>query len=235
MPAWRTSGRWRVRSTRGVCEGPVEREAGWGAAAGLAAGRAAAGLAGRRALMSAHMARWLALLLCAAALVACDRNVAPFVPGEQPRAPDLSRIFPAGAEESERMRGAVEMPPAPGEGPRGADAFADAPPIRGVVRLADGVSPAATAVLFVIARTGAAGPPLAVKRIPSPSFPLAFEVGPGDRMIASRPFAGELTLTARLDGDGNAISRQPGDLEGEAPGTVEPGASGVEIVLDEIH
>jgi hypothetical protein len=179
-------------------------------------------------------------LACVLALAACDRNVAPYVPGEQPRQPDLSRIFPAGAEESERLRGATEepeLPPAPGEGPRGADAFADAPPIRGVVRLAQAAAAGAAegAVLFVIARPGRAGPPLAVKRFPAPAFPLEFELGPGDRMLATLPFAGELRLSARLDGDGDAASRQPGDLQGEAPGTFEPGASGVTIVLEEIR
>jgi hypothetical protein len=182
----------------------------------------------------------LALAACALALAACDRNVAPYVPGEEPRQPDLSRIFPAGAEESERLRGAMEtpqLPPAPGEGPRGADAFAEAPPIRGVVRLAEGVGEGAgeRAVLFVIARGGAAGPPLAVKRFPAPAFPLDFELGPGDRMLKTLPFAGELRLSARLDGDGDAASRQPGDLQGEAPGTFEPGDSGVTIVLDELR
>jgi hypothetical protein len=72
-----------------------------------------------------------------------------------------------------------------------------------------------------------------VRRIPSPSFPLAFSIGPDDRMIASRPFVGPLNLTARLDGDGNATTRSPGDLQGAAAAPVDPGASGVVVVLDE--
>jgi hypothetical protein len=54
-------------------------------------------------------------------------------------------------------------------------------------------------------------------------------------MLKPRPFAGELRLSARLDGDGDAASRQPGDLQGEAPGTFAPGASGVTIVLEEVR
>ena len=71
-------------------------------------------------------------------------------------------------------------------------------------------------MLFLIARTAAAGPPLAVKRIEAPSFPLDFEIGPDDRMIQAMPFAGSVQLTARLDSDGNATSRTPGDLQGVA-------------------
>jgi hypothetical protein len=52
-------------------------------------------------------------------------------------------------------------------------------------------------------------------------------------MIQAMPFAGPVELTARIDGDGNATSRSPGDLTGTAPGgPVQPGATGVVIVLD---
>jgi hypothetical protein len=72
-----------------------------------------------------------------------------------------------------------------------------------------------------------------VKRIVSPSFPLEFELGPGDRMIQTMPFAGPMTLTARVDADGNAMSRAPGDLFGDAAAPVDPGATGIDVVIDE--
>jgi hypothetical protein len=53
-------------------------------------------------------------------------------------------------------------------------------------------------------------------------------------MIQALPFAGEMQISARLDGDGNATSRQPGDLEGSAERAVAPGASGVAVVLDRV-
>jgi hypothetical protein len=53
-------------------------------------------------------------------------------------------------------------------------------------------------------------------------------------MIEAIPFAGELQISARLDADGNALSRQPGDLEGRSPGAATPGAEGVAVVLDEV-
>ena len=72
-----------------------------------------------------------------------------------------------------------------------------------------------------------------MKRLADLSFPQPFEIGPDDRMIAAMPFEGPLTLTFRVDGDGNATSRQPGDLQGAAEGPVDVGATGVEIVIDE--
>ncbi|HEY8157045.1 MAG TPA: hypothetical protein VII72_23165 [Myxococcota bacterium] len=177
-----------------------------------------------------------ALLLALAMLPGCDRNLAPFDSAEEPRQPDLSRIFPAGAEDAPAApEPSLELPPPPGM--RGAPSLAaeSGAPIRGTLRLAaelQGAQPSG-AVLFLIARTAAAGPPLAVKKIEAPSFPLDFEIGPADRMLASMPFAGEVLLTARLDADGNATSRTPGDLQGIAAQAVSPGASGVEIVLDQ--
>jgi len=187
----------------------------------------------RRQLVIAHT---LAALFLAAWL-GCDRNVEPFDPNEQPAEPDLSRIFPAGVEPAEP--GPPGMPPPPGRGapPLAAGSrTANGPPIRGTVSVADALAGKVPsgAVLFLIARSGAAGPPLAVLRVPEPRFPLEFSLGPENRMLETLPFAGELQLSARLDVDGNAMSRQPGDLEGRAAGVVSPGATGVVVVLDEV-
>jgi cytochrome c-type biogenesis protein CcmH len=152
---------------------------------------------------------------------------------EEPRQPDLSKIFPAGAERATR-EGAPAMPamPPPPPGPR---TPASGEPIAGSVRVAAELAGRVRddAVLFVIARSGSAGPPLAVKRINTPRFPVEFVIGPEDRMIQAMPFAGPLRVSARLDRDGNATTRSPGDLQGAAPEPVATGSSGVEIVLDE--
>jgi hypothetical protein len=186
--------------------------------------------------MPARRRRALPLVAALAWLAACDRHVEPFDPAEEPREPDLSRIFPDAAQVAPVAREAPLSPPPP-PGQRGAPALAaeSGAPIRGTLRVApelEGGAPAG-AVLFVIARSGAAGPPLAVKRIPAPRFPLEFELGPDDRMLESVPFAGAMWLYARLDADGNATSRTPGDLLGNLEQPVVPGTSGVEIVLDE--
>src|SRR5262245_3133159 len=184
------------------------------------------------------MGRRLALVIALAQVAGCDRNVEPFDPNEEPAPPDLARIFPAGAEPAQQ--GPPSMPPPMGRGAPSPAAEAeladDAPPIRGTVSLSPelaGRVPAG-AVLFLIARRDGPGPPVAVQRIAQPRFPLEFSLGPEDRMIRTLPFAGELRISARVDVDGNALSREPGDLEGSARAAAAPGATGVEIVLDEV-
>jgi hypothetical protein len=174
----------------------------------------------------------LAAFLALTALSGCDRRVEPFAEGEEPRQPDLSNIFPPGAEQSADEPRRPGMPPAPAE----SQTASSGAPIRGTVRVSQEVAARLPddAVLFVIARPGAAGPPLAVLRIASPSFPVEFAIGSENRMIETLPFAGPLRVIARLDRDGNATTRSPGDLQGAADGAFDPGAENVEIVLDEV-
>jgi len=172
-------------------------------------------------------------------LASCDRNVEPYVEGEEPREPNLARIFPEGAK-------------SPGPGLRGSNATGEmpapraaAPPaaaasgaeIQGTLELAEGLAGAVPpqATLFLIARRDGAkgGPPLAVRRIAGPSFPMAFTIGPQHVMIQGMPFSGPIRLTARLDGDGDAMTREPGDLSGAAADPVTPGARDVRIVFEE--
>jgi cytochrome c-type biogenesis protein CcmH len=178
------------------------------------------------------LATWM---LVAVAGLGCDRAVEPYVPGEKPEQPDLSRIFPEGAERAEANKppaaamgkGAAAAPPAASSGA----------PVSGTITLAPDFEKKvpAGAILFLIARNGAGGgPPLAVKRIESPTFPLAFTLGPDDRMIKQMPFEGPLQLSARLDADGNAMTREPGDLSGQTPEMHQPGESGVAIVIDQV-
>ncbi len=175
-------------------------------------------------------------ILLAALAWGCDRSMEPYVADERPEAPDLARIFPEGAERSAETAG--EQPPmARGAPPPAAPGPAeDAAPVRGRIELApelEGRVPSG-AILFLIARRPEPGPPLAVQRIPSPSLPLEFSIGPGDRMIQALPFAGPLQLSARLDADGNAMTREPGDLQGSAEGTFDPGDAGALIRIDEV-
>ncbi len=210
-----------------------------------------------------------AALLAAGGLLACDRNIEPYEPGEVPRPPDLARIFPGAPAEGTRggageggaaaalaadsqdagagaARGA--FPPSRTEGAgaaqsataSGGDASESAsagPPITGRIEVAPELAGAlpAGAILFVIARPEGAvgGPPLAVLRIPKPEFPVEFEIGPGDVMIPSMRFAGPIALTARLDSDGNAMTRAESDLSSAAAPPAEPGATGIVLVLSQ--
>lgn len=169
---------------------------------------------------------------------ACDRNIEPFVPGENPKEPDLSEIFPAGAERAARP--SAGLPPAPGQlavAPPAAPVAEAAAPIRGSVRLAPELSGAVPpgAVLFLIARGPSPGPPLAVQKIAEPKFPLEFSIGPDDRMIREMPFVGPISISARIDADGNATTREAGDLFGESPGSYQPGANGVDVLIGEVR
>jgi cytochrome c-type biogenesis protein CcmH len=192
-----------------------------------------------------HLRPFICALLAVvlAGAVACDRRVEPFDPDEKPEEPDLSRIFPPEVSDPVRPTEAPSEPPAPPGGrggpaapsPAASAAVASGPPIRGTVRVSPEHEQAAGSggVLFIIARGPGGGPPLAARRIEAPRFPLEYELGPEDRMIQTRPFVGPLYVSARLDSDGNATTRGEGDLQGTAAAPAQPGASGVDVVLNE--
>ena len=87
--------------------------------------------------------------------------------------------------------------------------------------------------LFIFARPEGveAGPPLAVRKHGIFDFPFEFEIGQLNTMMEGSVFEGNLTLTARLDQDGNRKS-SPGDVEGKA--RVKAGEKGVKLVLDTV-
>jgi len=207
-------------------------------------------------------ARWVARWGFVAALVAlatasggCDRNIEPYRPGEEARPPDLARIFPGPPGGVGSAEGQGEAVPAAGGGaPRGAlppsraeagggvvapggAAGAGGAAITGEITLAPELAMARPdgAVLFVIARPEGVrgGPPLAVLRIPSPDFPVAFSIGPENVMIPTMQFAGAISLTARLDADGNAMTRTPGDIASPRVDGLAPGASSIRLTLSE--
>jgi len=204
----------------------------------------------------------LGTLLALGGGLGCDRNIEPYQPGEEPREPDLARIFPgppaggmqggvagggsgegaaaqamaADTSGPEAGAGRSAFPPSRTEGAGGAGAT-EAKPIRGRIEIAPELAGARPegAILFVIARPegAVAGPPLAVLRIPDPEFPVEFEIGPGDVMIPSMQFAGPISLTARLDSDGNAMTRAETDLSSPTAPPAEPGTTGIELVLSQ--
>jgi hypothetical protein len=93
------------------------------------------------------------------------------------------------------------------------------------------------AALFIIARSaeGGAGPPLAVRKVERPDFPFSYSLGAENVMMQGRPFSGKVAITVRLDKDGNAMTREAGDLTGEyKKNPVEVGSKNVDIVLDQV-
>ncbi|HEV8724819.1 MAG TPA: cytochrome c-type biogenesis protein CcmH [Candidatus Binatia bacterium] len=91
------------------------------------------------------------------------------------------------------------------------------------------------AALFIIARPagGAAGPPLAVKKIDRPTFPLDYTLGQENVMMQGTPFTGKINITVRLDKDGNPTTRGAGDMTGEyKKNPAEVGSKNVDILID---
>jgi cytochrome c-type biogenesis protein CcmH len=155
----------------------------------------------------------------------------------------LLTMVPAGEERNEIAKVLAEIPA--GSAQKGQAPSPPAKPamtpisaqISGTIaidpKLKAGVDPNAT--LFIIARpaAGAAGPPLAVKRIDKPTFPLSFTLGQENVMMQGMPFTGKINITVRLDKDGNAATRGAGDLTGEyKKNPADVGAKNVDIVID---
>lgn len=183
------------------------------------------------------------LLSASVLLLACDRNIEPYQPGEEPSPPDLARIFPGpagggdvsgtgAADSGTPDRGA--LPPSRAEGSAVAN-DTGAAAIEGRIELAEELAGPDSAVLFVIARPQGVqgGPPLAVLRIPDPEFPLEFSIGPENVMIPSMRFEGAISLSARLDADGNAMTRGAEDISSQVEEPLAPGATGVMLQLSE--
>jgi cytochrome c-type biogenesis protein CcmH len=102
-------------------------------------------------------------------------------------------------------------------------------------KLTDKIDPQAS--LFIIARSAgsAGGPPLAVKKIDRPTFPLAYSLGQENVMMQGTPFDGKIHISVRLDKDGNPTTRGAGDLTGEyKKNPVEVGVKSVDIVIDQM-
>jgi tetratricopeptide (TPR) repeat protein len=86
-------------------------------------------------------------------------------------------------------------------------------------------------VIFLTVRPAgvSAGPPAAVKRLQSSSFPLQFEVGAGDSMMG-QPLPESMRIDVRADSDGDPLTRPPSDPAGYVDG-VALGKTGVRIAL----
>ncbi|HUP45200.1 MAG TPA: tetratricopeptide repeat protein [Thermoanaerobaculia bacterium] len=83
------------------------------------------------------------------------------------------------------------------------------------VRITIELDPAArirSGVIYVMARPAGmtAGPPVAVKRVDAASLPVTFDFSSADSMMG-QPLPAKMRIEARLDSDGDAATRSPGD------------------------
>jgi hypothetical protein len=74
------------------------------------------------------------------------------------------------------------------------------------------------------------GMPLAVARLTFTGADLAFALTDADAMLAGAPLTGDIVISARLDQDDDALTKEPGDLLGELRATVP--SAGVTLLLD---
>ena len=155
-------------------------------------------------------------------------------------------LVPPGEERNEIAKLLAEIPAggdqrsqASAAGPNATAPSSPSPQITGKItidpKLKTNVDPNAT--LFIIARpaSDAPGPPLAVKKIDRPTFPLSYSLGKENVMMQGGPFTGKINITVRLDKDGNPTTRGAGDMTGEyKKNPVEVGSKNVDIVIDQL-
>ena len=87
--------------------------------------------------------------------------------------------------------------------------------------------------MYVMARRGEPGPPLAVKAS-EPAVSPSYTLTGADQAVQGPSFTGEVTIVARIDLDGNAGVPQAGDMEGVIPRVVI-GDSGADVVIDRLY
>lgn len=90
--------------------------------------------------------------------------------------------------------------------------------------------------LFLIARRagGMPGPPLAVQRLQAGDFPMPFSLSARDAMVPGMPFEGEVSITVRVDKDGDAMTRRKGDVFGQLA-KVKVGTQDATLALDTLQ
>ena len=172
------------------------------------------------------MNRWLVCGMLLGAVGCKDQGLnpadvaAPATPPPQAAAPGSNNGLPAG------------HPPITADG-----AGATGGTIEGRLEL----GPNATAhvktgdTVFVIARNGTTNAMVAVVKLQAPDkFPLAFKLAPQNVMMAGGSLSGPIKLSARVDKDGDAISKQPGDVVGEVAQAVQVPAKDVVLTLNQV-
>jgi cytochrome c-type biogenesis protein CcmH len=98
---------------------------------------------------------------------------------------------------------------------------------------AKALKPGDMVFLFARAEGVERGMPTWVRRVPVTTLPMDLRLGPPDNPTGS-PTPAKVVITARIDRDGDPLTRGAGDLEGKSD-AVAPGASGVRIALTAVE
>ncbi len=108
--------------------------------------------------------------------------------------------------------------------------------IAGQLRVADKVKDKVKEgdVIFIVVRSAdQPGPPLAVRKVVASTFPMVFAIDGRDAMMAGTKLSGRVTVSVRVDKDGDAISKNPGDVTGISP-PVTPPTDKLVVTLDTV-
>jgi cytochrome c-type biogenesis protein CcmH len=89
--------------------------------------------------------------------------------------------------------------------------------------------------MFLIARrSDGPGGLLAVQRLQAGDFPMPFTLSSRDAMVPGTPLDGTVSITVRVDKDGDPITRRKGDVFGQASG-IKVGSQDVQVSLDTVQ
>lgn len=88
--------------------------------------------------------------------------------------------------------------------------------------------------VYIIAKyANRPGPPVAVSRYLRAAFPMEFQLDEENLMTPGFPSPDQkLVIEARLDRDGNAMSKEAGDVYGFTSAPITVGSKGISILLD---
>ena len=141
---------------------------------------------------------------------------------------------PAGAATRPAPGGAPSTAPATQPATQPGASMDSAKPFSGLVKLAEGVPEAEVKesdVLFIMARKPDSGQLVAVQRHAAVKFPLRYEISAKDLMMPATPFEGPFSVAARLDRDGDPMTKGEQDLYASYEEPVTGGREGVHLEL----
>jgi hypothetical protein len=160
------------------------------------------------------MSRLTPFVLILPLLTACKKEEAPAATPPPP---------PAAASKPAMDLGSIPPPP---EGS-----------LSGTIQVAPAVAASVKAgdTIYVIARNAATNAAIAVVRLVAPEkWPLEFALSGSHSMQPGTGLFGKVKLEARVDKDGDAMTKKPGDVVGQVKELVEVPAKGVVLTLDTV-
>ena len=108
----------------------------------------------------------------------------------------------------------------------------DGPQVSGLIEISEGTILPETGAVFVIVRRtdSSAGPPVAAVRMDRSEIPGPFSVSNSDIMMGG-PWPAQVWIQVRVDGDGNAMTKDPSDVSSALEGPFSAGSESVVISL----